>query len=162
MTAKALESSSMKIFLAAPFTQLLEPDGAGIGRFRAIIREVMTIIEEAGHSVVCAHEREEWGLRLDTPARALKLDLTEIEISDVLLAIVGSPPSPGVQLEIGFAIAKQRKMVVCVKLGDFVPYLLRGIDSLPSVVLLEYSQETDLLAKLRDYFSSINASKINT
>lgn len=144
----------MKVFLAAPFTQLLRDDVPGIGHYRSLLSQIIGLLEEAQIDVHSSHKREQWGAALDKPEIALRTDLDEIFRSDLLVAILGSPPSPGVQLEIGFAIALNKMILVLSKKGAFIPYLNRGFSIFPNVTLLEYSDDLDLIALVKKYVST--------
>lgn len=129
----------MKIFLAAPFTNLIDAETSTTeSGFTQAMQKLLSALRSAGHNVISAHEREGWGIELDPPAEALRYDLDGVRNSDILFALIGDPPSPGVQLEIGVAIEAKKRMVCAVRDGEFVPYLLRGIDSLSHAQLVHY------------------------
>src|SRR5437870_4898650 len=117
----------MNIFLSAPFTQLLADTGVARTEFREVWSQVYETLRSAGHTVASAHEREDWGQRLDTPADALAADLDGLRAADLVIAYVGSPPSPGVQLEIGYSLALDRALLLFADRGVPEPYLLRGV-----------------------------------
>lgn len=130
------------VFLSAPFTQLLTGDG-----LPPVIRErldaIIDHLEAEKWFVGNAHKREEWGRRLDSPYTAVNADLKEIDGAGVMVAILGSPPSPGVQLEIGFALARHKKLVVIADVDDPMPYLIRGVIERESVVLIRQPDGQD-------------------
>jgi hypothetical protein len=126
------------IFLSAPFTQLLTNSGLPI-EVRERLDAVIDHLEAKGWSVDNAHRRERWGASLDSPYTAVTADLKGIEDAGVLIAILGSPPSPGVQLEIGFALANNKKLILVADTEDPMPYLIRGVVERESVVLVQKS-----------------------
>lgn len=128
------------IFLSAPFSQLLVDGGLGV-EVRERLNAVIDHLEAKGWSVGNAHKREGWGARLDSPHTAVRADLQGIEDSGVLVAILGSPPSPGVQLEIGFALARNKKLVIIAESDDPMPYLIRGVVEQESVVLIRQTND---------------------
>src|ERR1051326_6691041 len=83
------------IFLSAPFTQLMTEKGLPTG-IREHLNFVIDHLEADGWSVDNAHKRERWGASLDSPFTAVASDLKGIENAQILIAILGSPPSPGV------------------------------------------------------------------
>lgn len=126
------------VFLSAPFTQLL--DGGGVpDRVRDRLNSIIDHLEAEGWSVANAHKREHWGAALDSPYTAVKADLKGVENAGTLVAILGSPPSPGVQLEIGFALAQAKRIVLIFDPRDFVPYLIKGALELNSVQAIPHS-----------------------
>jgi hypothetical protein len=126
------------IFLSAPFTQLMI-DGGLPAAVQKDLNFVIDHLEGEGWLVDNAHRREHWGTRLDSPLRAVGADLRGIEKAHILIAILGSPPSPGVQLEIGYALARNKKLVIVAEANDPMPYLIRGVVEHESVVLLRQS-----------------------
>ncbi len=112
------------VFLAAPFTQALHPDtGRVAADYRGWLESVIGALEQAGHKVISAHVREEWGEQLDSPITALKADLRDLRQADVVVAHIGSPPSPGVQFELGAATSLGIPMVLLFDKGQSRPYL---------------------------------------
>jgi len=126
------------VFLSAPFTQLLT-DGTLPTEFRERLVAVIDHLEAEGWSVDNAHQRENWGAGLDSPYTAVTADLDGIEKAGFMVAILGEPPSPGVQLEIGFALARDKKLVLIADHDDPMPYLIRGVVERESVVLIQTS-----------------------
>jgi hypothetical protein len=123
------------IFLSAPFTQLMAENGLPT-EIQERLDFVIDHLEGEDWSVDNAHKRERWGTRLDSPFTAVAADLRGIENAQILIAILGSPPSPGVQLEIGFALARKKRLVIVADLDDPMPYLIRGVVEQESVVLI--------------------------
>jgi nucleoside 2-deoxyribosyltransferase len=134
----------MVVFLAAPIASMLRgPQGLEAG-FRDALMSVEAALVASGHEVISAHRREDWGRRLDTPANALRLDLAGIDRCDVIVAFVGDPPSPGVQLELGYAIARDKRIVALVsKDSADRPYLLDGIPTVASASIVTIANMAD-------------------
>lgn len=126
------------IFFSAPFSQLLTENGLPF-EIRERLDAVIDHLEADGWSVDNAHKREQWGTRLDSPYTAVTADLEGIEDAGIVVAILGSPASPGVQLEIGFALARNKKLVLIADSDDPMPYLIRGVVERESVVLVRQS-----------------------
>lgn len=103
----------MEIFLAAPFTQMLDSKTGRVEtHFRWVLEQVLLSLRREGFTVVNAHEREDWGAALMEPQEALQKDVESIAHCDMLVAYQGVPPSPGVQYELGYAHGIKKPAVV--------------------------------------------------
>jgi len=130
----------MKIFLAAPFTDQIDIKlGHTNDKFTSTLMDIINYLRVNGHHVISAHEREEWGLDLDSPEEAINLDFQGVENSDAIVAIIGSPPSPGVQMELGVALTKKIPIICLYKKGQFIPYLVKGMHTLTQTIYIEYT-----------------------
>jgi nucleoside 2-deoxyribosyltransferase len=130
----------MNIFLSAPLTQYtVAPETSGLEAFQTHWSRIMEALERNGHKVFSAHRREAWGTELDSPADALAADLAGLRASDLVIAYVGSPASPGVQLELGYSLARKIPAVVFADAGQPGPYLLRGLPAVSDSHLHEIS-----------------------
>ncbi|MGE5282390.1 MAG: nucleoside 2-deoxyribosyltransferase [Chloroflexota bacterium] len=110
---KSNKSHALCIFLAAPFTQTIDSTSKQVDNdYRQWLERVIRELERAGYEVISAHVREDWGNRLDSPATALKQDLNDLYRADAVVAHVGSPPSPGVQFELGVAASLEIPVVL--------------------------------------------------
>lgn len=118
-----------KIFLAASFTGMLTPDGGLKPDFRESLKLLVAVLRRNGHDVFSAHERESWGLDIDTPAYALEDDLEKLRACDLLVALMSTPPSPGVQLEIGAATVLKKRILVLALTDSEIPFLIRGLSA---------------------------------
>jgi hypothetical protein len=123
------------VFLSAPFTQLLTENGLPAA-MRERLSTLIDHLEAEGWAVGSAHRRENWGKDLDSPYFALGADLQAIDDAGVVIAILGAPPSPGVQMEIGFALARQKKLILIGGTDNTMPYLVRGVIEQKSVMFI--------------------------
>ncbi len=137
----------LKVFLSAPLTQYTG-NGQAMDAFRAHWERLITRLCDSGHRVFSAHAREEWGLALDPPATALMSDFSGVLESDVLIAYVGDPPSPGVQFELGCAITAGVPTLIFIDAGQRTPYLVRGMHALPNVDVIDVADLAQLYAEL--------------
>jgi hypothetical protein len=131
-------SDSMKVFLSAPLTQYLRAqDPSALESFRAQWGHVAKALERSGHEVFSAHRREARGVELDSPESALRASVAGLLASELVIAYVGDPPSPGVQMELGYAIASRKRLLVFIDCGQTEPYLVSGLAGLPHVEVIE-------------------------
>jgi len=129
------------VFVAAPLTQTLNADTGRVAeQYRAWLEGVIGALEEAGHKVISAHVREKWGERLDAPTTALKTDLDELRRADAVVAHVGSPPSPGVQFELGAATSLRIPVVLLFDSGRPRPYLNPALPAVNPTDIVELEQ----------------------
>lgn len=151
-----------RIFLAAPLTQKLRA-GYGMGlepEFRAVLADLHRALAKLGHHVVSAHEREAWGEVLDPPEVALRLDLEELDGCDAVVALIGDPPSPGVQLEIGYAIARRKPILALVDQTGTRPYLLDGLPAVARAKVIVLGDATLLTHSLEEGLLALNLSAL--
>ena len=92
-----------RLFLAAPFTQIINPStGLVDGVWRHRIDGLRNLFLDAGFSVFSAHVLEDWGAALVDPLVYTPRDYQEMLLADQVCVIVGSPPSVGVCVELGW------------------------------------------------------------
>ncbi|MGK5628931.1 nucleoside 2-deoxyribosyltransferase [Streptomyces sp. URMC 123] len=128
------------VFVAGPFTQLLDPaTGAMSGRVRAPFATLIEHFESHGFEVHNAHRREAWGAELMSPDECTELDQKEIEKADAFVAFPGSPASPGTHIEIGWASAYRKPMVLLLEEAHEYAFLIDGLHTVASVEYVRYS-----------------------
>jgi nucleoside 2-deoxyribosyltransferase len=125
----------MRVFLAYPFTQLLDPiEGVVCGPHQDMIRQVIQCLRSAGCSVFSAQEREAFGADLMPPDVCTRLDLREMREADVVVAFPGENPiSGGVHIELGWASAFGKPIVLVLRRDASYSPLLVGLDTVASV-----------------------------
>lgn len=134
----------MKVFLAAPFTDRIDQaTGRVSDAYREWLENIATVLRRLGHGVVCAHERENWGSNLDPPEVAIRLDWEAIAGCDLLVAYVGNPPSPGVQMEIGYASALKKPMILMSNTQSPLPYLARGLGEVTMTIQITFEESEE-------------------
>ncbi len=149
-----------KVFLAAPFTQTIEKKTGEISaQFRKELTAVYEALRKEGYEVFSAHVKEKWGAKLEDPSTALVRDLAELRDSDVLVAFIGSPPSPGVQMEIGAAITMNKPILYFVRDGENQPYLMGGVPMATRGLMVSYKTHDDAVKQLVPLLKSIEESK---
>jgi nucleoside 2-deoxyribosyltransferase len=112
------------VFLAAPFTGERDAEGVVNKALRDDLIKIMDYLRKKRYVVRSAHEREEFGINLYSAAKALEADLSWLDGCGVVVAIMkGSSPSPGVQMELGAALALGKPIVQIIFPDANVPYL---------------------------------------
>lgn len=151
----------MNIFVAAPLTSALDPETRLINAsLRACIQEVIDFLESTTTATVySAHVIEKWGAALASPSKALERDLHDLKRSELLVAILSDAfPSPGVQLEIGFALGIGLDIVVLAPKSSPVPYLTPGLASVTTAAIIEYETCGDAISGLREWLENAGRS----
>jgi hypothetical protein len=144
----------VKIFVAAPFTQWLQQGGGSVpDTYRVWLEELHEALRAGGHDVISAHEREAWGDDLEPASSALRADLESILSCDVLVAELGNPPSPGVQMELGVALVAGKRIVVLAQVGAPIPYLVTGLESVGDAKVLYYEDPQTVLGAVSKLLS---------
>jgi len=147
--------SARRIFLAGPFKVLVDPaTGTLRPGERRRLESVIDRLERDGHEVHNAHRREGWGAAFLTPDECTRLDFEEISGCDVFVAFPGAPASPGTHVEIGWASALGKPVVLLLEeKGDYA-FLVRGLHTVADVTFLTIGPDSDVAglvaAALRD------------
>jgi nucleoside 2-deoxyribosyltransferase len=139
-----------KIFLATSFsgqvditTNQVQPQLRG--GIEAILKELRS---EGEVEVFCAIEHEGWAFK-DIPSEVGVLkDLEEIDAADTMIALVQDVPSVGVQTEIGYAVAKDKQVVIAMEAGSQISYFNQGLVSAGKVTLVTYDNAVTLKTQL--------------
>lgn len=144
-------SEMPRLFFAAPFTQMLDEVTNRIAPdYREWLSDILRFLENLGFKVISSHRREKWGEGLLTPAAALDADIHAIEGCDLLVAYLGDPPSPGVQLELGVALACRKRLILLTESGLNLPYLLNGIPDVGRGQIIRFRDTEDLFRLLTE------------
>ncbi|MGP3970777.1 nucleoside 2-deoxyribosyltransferase [Streptomyces sp. 6N223] len=133
------------VFVAAPFWAYVNKE---TGEFDAeafeTIDRILRHFDDKGCLVHNAHRREKWGQAFMEPSQYTVLDYEQICTSDVIIAVPGSPASPGTHIEIGWASANRVPMVLLLEAGKEYAGLLMGLDKFAPVKILEFTGQVDL------------------
>ncbi|MFF8832359.1 hypothetical protein [Streptomyces sp. NPDC015131] len=154
--AGELGVSSM--FLAGPFLQLLDPvTGEMPPGTRAPFAFLIDHFEGHGFGVHNAHRREAWGAELMSPETCTPLDQEEIRKADVFVALPGVPASPGTHIEMGWASAFDKPIVLLLERGREYAFLVRGLHTVATV---EYVLYDDLAAALPEIDAAVRRAVV--
>lgn len=131
-----------KMSLAGPFKALVDADthvmgDAAIDKYTSII----DFFETQGWDVHCAHRREHWGREFMEPSECTRIDYTEIAACDVFVAFPGAPASPGTHIEIGWASAWNKPIVLLLDEGAEYAFLVRGLSAVADVQMITIDPE---------------------
>ncbi|WP_317286506.1 nucleoside 2-deoxyribosyltransferase [Leuconostoc mesenteroides] len=139
---------NQRVFLAAPFKQLLNQNNRVNTETTQALQQVMQVLEDKGMFVDNAHKRENWGLEMMTSTQCTDADFNSIKNCDILMAFPGSPASPGTHIEIGWASAFHKKIILLLKNDVDYAYLIRGLGVIGDVEYIYYEDMNSCLSQI--------------
>ncbi|MFF4321332.1 nucleoside 2-deoxyribosyltransferase [Streptomyces sp. NPDC001568] len=145
MTTTTAVQQTRSVFLAGPFKALVDADGAMNTEARTRFETLIERLEAEHYHVHNAHRRESWGAKFLTPDECTRLDYEEISASTVFVAFPGHPASPGTHIEIGWASALGKPIVLLLEDGVDYAFLIRGLHTVANVTYLTIG-DTDTFA----------------
>ncbi len=147
-----------RVFLAAPFKGIIVKNTSIMKeQEKKTIENLISFLEEKGWEVDNAHRREGWGANFMSPDQCTKLDYDAIKECDLLIAFPGLPASPGTHIEIGWASAMGKKIILLLaEKEENYAYLIRGLHTVSNVHYIIYNDEKEYLEKLELYLKGSN------
>lgn len=144
-----------KCFLAAPFKSLVDKTTSKMEE-REIkkILDLIEYLENKNFEVHNAHKRENWGQDFMTPDECTRIDFQQIRECDLFVAFPGNPASPGTHIEIGWASAFSKQIILLLENSEKdYAYLIRGLGVICDVKQIVYSDEREYFYELDKYFN---------
>ncbi len=143
-----------RAFLAAPFKQLLNQQGVVQPLKIQEIKAMIALFEKHDFMVDNAHKREKWGEKMMTPKQCTIADYEAIKQCDLFVAFPGNPASPGTHIEIGWASAHNKRIILLLNEHDDYAYLVQGLKAIANVTYLYYKSIDDSLLKMAELLNS--------
>ena len=135
---------TINIFFAFPFSSYVNGKISKLPN--AIIKflnDCQTILMDNGHNVFLAHYREKWGEQLMLPEECTPEDLKEMMNTDIVIAFPGNPISGGVHIELGWASALQKRIILFLEQGvDYSPLVI-GLNTITNTEIVYYDDLFD-------------------
>ncbi len=130
-------TKTRRMFLAGPFKALVDA-GTHVMRASDIDRysSIIDYFEAQGWDVHCAHRREGWGREFMEPSECTRTDYTQIAACDVFVAFPGAPASPGTHIEIGWASAWKKPIILLLEKDQEYAFLVRGLSAVADVEMI--------------------------
>jgi hypothetical protein len=141
----------MKIFLSVSFSHQVDAQGAINPAYRSDLEILIQKLEEENHEVFCAPRAEGWRVTDHDPVHALRADFKEIDGADVYVAVLTDRVSAGVQLETGYALARDKRIVLASPSGtplEWTNNALTGFENVSSVNFEFYDQLADQILQV--------------
>lgn len=135
----------MRVFLAAPFSQYLSPNGNSSNgsiveiSHKELLSAIKREFEKNNIEVFLAHEREKWGEALFSPDDCTPLDYKELEASDTVVAIPRE--SGGVHIELGWASALRKPVTIFLEESYQYSPLILGLGKVTETLYLQLHTE---------------------
>ncbi|WP_064257280.1 nucleoside 2-deoxyribosyltransferase [Rhodococcus sp. HS-D2] len=127
----------MRVFVAAPFGPYLGSDGAFDPLFRRHLEDLYAHLSSAGLEYFSAQVNENWGASPLTPPECVPIDYKELASADAVVAILGNPPSLGVAIELGWASALQKPILI-VGTAIAASSMIAGLDRVADVRFIDF------------------------
>jgi nucleoside 2-deoxyribosyltransferase len=149
--ASTKRATPESVFVGGPFFALVDPQtGLMAEKDQDKINRIIEYFEVAGAKVYNAHRREAWGAKFLTAPECTKLDFTEISQSDVFVAYPGVPVSPGTHVEVGWASALGKPMVLLLEKDAKHTFLVTGLETIANVEFIWFDRVEEILEQLPD------------
>lgn len=142
----------MKVFFAIPYSQLCNEKYEVKKEYRIFLEKLVNETKRLGCDYFLAHERENWGKEYSSAEESTQIDFNTIKNSDLVCVIPGVPNSSGVHVEIGWASANKRKMIIFLKKDYHYSPMVTGIHKITNVQYHYYDEDfgEDLLNSIID------------
>lgn len=141
----------MKIFLSVSFSSKLDAKGVIFPAYKSDLETLIQKLEDAGHKVFCAPRLEGWKVTDHDPVHALKSDLKELNNCELYVGILDEEVSAGLQLETGYALALEKRMVLASPAGTKLGWInnaLTGFENISSVNFSFYDELAEQILEL--------------
>ena len=134
----------MKVFLAFPFSNIInEKDSMVENKYKNFLETCREMIIKKKLDLFLAHYREKWGKKLMTAEECTPLDLEEMKESDLVFAFPGAPISGGVHIELGWASALGKKIVLFLNTDETYSPLIMGLNQIAETKIVYYKDIQD-------------------
>ncbi|WDF02001.1 nucleoside 2-deoxyribosyltransferase [Shouchella hunanensis] len=149
-------SQGKKMFLAGPFKSLVNSNTGIMGKHeKQKLINLISFFETRGFSVHNAHKREGWGKDFMTPEECTEIDFKEISACDLFVAFPGAPASPGTHIEIGWASALNKPIVLLLEEEKDYAFLINGLGTIANVTFIRFRTEEDYFSQLDKVYLQI-------
>jgi len=137
-----------KVFLSAPFTQKMDlRRGVLRPKYKLFLYTIKVGLERLGYSTYLAHEREKWGRARCHPAEFVREDFRALRSSSLIIAYLEKRLSTGVLVELGWASALRKPVILFAHDRSVVPLIIQGLNhTLCSLRIVQASSAGEIVA----------------
>ncbi len=127
-------------FLAFPFSIFCEDDSDILSNeAKKFFKELTSLFKNNNISYYSAQEREKWGKNYNTEQESTKYDFEAMKMSDTVICVPGNPYSGGTHIELGWASALKKKIILLLERDVYYSPLVRGVAYMTNVEIYYYS-----------------------
>lgn len=138
-----------KVFLSTSITDKIDEHGNVLPEYRLFIESILDGLRKSDLEVSAAIENDGWRQDFDVPPEiSIKKVIEDIETADVLIALVNDRPSAGVQFELGYAIAKDKRAILAHPTDQKLAYFNQGAIGNGMITLVSYEDTKTLVSQL--------------
>jgi hypothetical protein len=140
---------SMKVFLSVSYSSQVDSTGKVIPAYRKELEAAIGALEKVNHEVYCAPREDRWTLNDTSPAEAFNVDMQNVANCELFIAFIGNRISAGIQMEIGYALANGKQIVLALPSTDELGYVNQGLVESGNAELIRYESQTSLIEHLK-------------
>jgi nucleoside 2-deoxyribosyltransferase len=138
----------MRVFIAYPLAKLISSKTGMMEESHInLIKEMKAYLVSLGHEVFSAHEREKWGKEFNKDDCA-SLDFAEMKRADLLIAFPET--SGGVHVELGWASAMEKPIIIFLENGKYYSPLVQSMGKIGDIRIVFFENESEILSKLKE------------
>jgi nucleoside 2-deoxyribosyltransferase len=140
----------MKLFLATSISGQIDSISQAIKpEHRQFLEQILKNLRSLSDTeVFAAVEQENWRLNDVAPEVGVQADLRQIDQSDTVVALLQGGLSAGLQFEIGYAVARAKKVIMAQPRNEALAYFNQGAVSAGLVTLVTYDSGAMLIEQL--------------
>lgn len=142
-------------FVSAKFTTAIK-DGLFNAKLKETIETIIDTIKSTGITLFSSHENEKFGKDIKEPEDFITRDISNINESDIFIALLDEEKLGGVYIELGWATSIGKDIILIIPASfnlNKIP-IIKGIIKITKCEILVYSDNNDLKTKLLSVLSS--------
>ena len=141
------------VFIAGPFTNALNRSSKFDNIVKEHIEYIIEVVISSGHKYFSAHMRENWGVNLDSPDSLAQTDINEMRHCSHLIVYWGKKISIGVCIEIGFAIACNKPVLLIKNINSIESDFYKGLISLGHIKEVHWNNNEQIINTIKDFLN---------
>jgi len=153
-----------KAFIAAPFTSKMSNKKHGLygeisdTDYKKFLEDIESVVKDEGFSTFLPHrDISSWGTTPNVNlGECTKKAFDEIAASDIFITY--PEKSRGVHIELGWAIAHKKRIVLLIKDGADLGTVIPGLKSIAEIDIISFKDISDLKIKLKNCLKKIKDS----
>lgn len=150
------------LFLSIPVSENFNSSGTFRPERRAFYESAFGALRGLCVDIECAALNEEWGAVKLKTVEFTRYDLEAIDRSDGLMVISNTRLSSDIYLEIGYAAAQMKPILMVLPWGTRLTYMLEGLAELGKLNVIRFDSEVEVVALLngagKDWLTQIGRS----